>query len=190
MALLQSEQTLKVGNKAPGFSDLPATDGKSYSLSDFKALSDFKGRKAVLVIFMCNHCPYVIAKFDAIKELAAWCKGRDVAVVGINVNDAVRYPEDSFDSMKELMDEKQLGIIYCFDESQKSAKEYGAVCTPDPFLIDADGRIAWHGRINDQMEPGDTPKSEDMKEAIDELLKTGKVTKEFLPSQGCSIKWK
>ncbi|MEK6949270.1 MAG: thioredoxin family protein, partial [Nanoarchaeota archaeon] len=149
-----------------------------------------KDAKALLVIFMCNHCPYVKAKTEAIKNLQAKYKGKGLVVVGINSNDAADYPEDSFDGMVKTAKEKSFNFIYLIDETQEIAKAYGASCTPDPFLFDAEKKLAYHGRLNNQMEPSDTPTEHDMDEAINAVLAGKKPKHDFLYSIGCSIKWK
>ena len=182
MVVMESKVALKAGDAAPGF-DLLGIDDKRYSLSSFK---DYD---ATLVVFMCNHCPYVKAKVPAISEIHEKFKGR-VAVVGINSNDAIAYPDDSFDSMKEFARERKIGFFYLVDETQEIAKKYGAVCTPDPFLFDASGKLVYHGRI-DSGASIDTATGGDVMEAsFKKVLDGEKITEDFLPSQGCSIKWK
>ena len=128
----------KKGDSAPDF-ELLGTDDKKYTLDSFRSYD------ALLVIFMCNHCPYVKAKVDAINEVQNKFKGK-LAVVGINSNDAVAYPDDSFESMKEFA--KQRGILfwYLVDETQQIAKKYGAVCTPDPFLFNKERKLVFQDR--------------------------------------------
>lgn len=183
MVLTGSEyRQLKKGDEAPDFS-LPATNDKTYSLSELK------GEKATLIVFMCNHCPYVIPKIKEIGRMAQDFKGKGLKVVCINPNEAENYPEDSFDKMKEYLDEWQIDIIYLRDESQEVAKSYGAVCTPDPFLFNGDLKLIYHGRIDDT-HGEEEAKVHELYEAIGEFLATGKITKEEKPSMGCSIKWK
>ncbi len=182
MVLLESNHTLKTGQKAPDF-DLPGIDGSRHSLSSY---GSYEG---VLVIFMCNHCPYVKAKIEAIKEIYQ-TYGKRVAVVGINSNDATKYPDDSFESMKTVATEKGIEFDYLYDESQQVAKSYGAICTPDPFLFDSEGKLIFHGRIDNAMKPEDTATEKTMMDNIGLLLDGGKIEKDFDPSIGCSIKWK
>ena len=183
MALLKSPQTLATGSLAPSFS-LPSVDGKFYSLSSFKDV------KAFLVIFMCNHCPYVIPKIKVMKDLQLHFKSRGLQVIGINANDPVAYPEDDLASMKKFAEENALNFPYLFDASQDVPKAYGAVCTPDPFLFDANKKLVYHGRFDDALSPGETPATSDMADAIDAVLDGKRPEKDFLPSMGCSIKWK
>lgn len=182
MALLQSREELQVGDAAPEFT-LTGVDNAQHSLRGYDA-------KAVLIVFMCNHCPFVIPKVPALNALQRKYQDRGLVVVGINANDAETYPEDSFEKMRSYAKEWGLTFDYLHDATQQVAKAYGAACTPDPFLLDAEGRLAWHGRIDDAMNPGDSPSRHDMDEAIGQLLETGRVDKPFLPSQGCSIKWR
>ena len=182
MVVMESQVVLKAGDMAPEF-DLVGTDDKKYSLSSFK---DYD---AVLVIFMCNHCPYVKAKVDAINEIQTKFKGR-VAVVGINSNDSVAYPDDSFENMKKFADDKKISFFYLVDDTQRVAKKYGAVCTPDPFLFNKEQRLVFHGRIDNAMKPEDKATEKTMISNIEKLLGGQKIVKDFDPSIGCSIKWK
>ena len=144
MVLLESEVSLKTGDSAPDFS-LKGIDDNIHSLADYD-------KKGLLVIFMCNHCPYVKAKIEAIKEIHQKFKDQ-ISLIGINSNDSDKYPDDSFESMKTVANEKNIAFDYLVDESQETAKKYGAVCTPDPFLFDSDRKLVFHGRINDAMSP-------------------------------------
>jgi peroxiredoxin len=182
MVLLKSEVVLKTGDKAPEFS-LLGIDDKKHSLSEFK---DYQAK---LIIFMCNHCPYVQAKVNAMNEIYEKFKGK-IAMIGINSNDATKYPDDSFDGMKKFAKEKGLGFIYLVDETQEIAKKYGAVCTPDPFLFDSEGRLVFHGRLDNAMKPEDKPTEKTMILNIEKILSKKKIEKDFDPSMGCSIKWK
>ncbi len=182
MVLLESQVTLKTGDVAPDF-ELLGIDGKHHSLNDYK---QFKG---LLVIFMCNHCPYVKAKVEAIKEVHAKFK-EQIALIGINSNDSIKYPDDSFGSMKSISKEKNIEFDYLVDETQEIAKKYGAVCTPDPFLFDSERKLIFHGRIDDAMNPDATATQKVMIENIEKFLNGEKIEKDFDPSIGCSIKWK
>lgn len=184
MALLQSEtKKLKTGDAAPDFS-LPGVDGRS------RSLADYRGAKALLVVFMCNHCPYVQAKFSRLNEIHSKYSRQGVAMVGISSNDAENYPDDSFENMKRVAAEQGFRFDYLYDESQEVAKKYGAVCTPDPFLFDKDLKLAYHGRLDDALSPEKKAADFIMEKAIDAVLSGKKPDKDFLPSQGCSIKWK
>ncbi len=180
MVLLGSnDEMLKTGDKAPEFS-LMATDGKKYSLADF---SD---KKTVLIVFICNHCPYVIPKIKELKRIAE--DFSEVAVVCINSNDSAQYEEDSFEKMQEYMQEWKAGFVYLHDETQEVARAYGAVCTPDPFLFDNGLKLIFHSRIDNTH--GEEEGKHEMYEAVKEFLEKGSISLPEKPSMGCSIKWK
>jgi peroxiredoxin len=185
MVALDSEtDALQRGEPAPDF-ELPGADGENYTLADFE------GYDALLVVFTCNHCPYAQAKFDELNHIAQ--EFETVAVVGINPNDAEEYPDDSFQRMQELVADGTIRYTaYLRDESQDVAAEYGAVCTPDPFLLENDGGefpLVYHGRLDDALNPDDEPTEREMRDIIDRLLAGEDVDDEFQPSRGCSIKW-
>jgi len=171
------------GENAPGF-----------SLKDFNGalfeLESFRGKKAVLVVFMCNHCPYVKHKIDAIVALDGEFRERGLQVIGINSNDPVNYPEDNTEGMKRFAKECGIGFPYLVDDTQEVAKAYKATCTPDFFLFDSNLKLAYHGRVDDAMEPGTEPSTQEMKKAIQQLLEGKEVTVKWEFSIGCSIKWK
>jgi peroxiredoxin len=180
MSLEKSEEeTLQPGDKAPEF-ELKRTDEEIVSRDDFAGAP-------MVVIFMCNHCPYVKAKMAEIAKLQQ--EFDDVHFVLINSNDAKNYPEDSFRNMKVVAQQYEYDN-YLFDETQDVAKAYGAVCTPDPFIFDENHELVYHGRINDAMKPGDTPDKRDMKEVLEAIQSGEAIDDWFRPSMGCSIKWK
>lgn len=183
MALLKSLEKLRTGDKAPDFS-LRGTDRKTYSLGSFK------NAKALLVIFMCNHCPYVKAKQKTIINLQEKYKNKGLIIVGINSNESENYPEDNFEGMIKTAKEKGYNFFYLHDETQEVAKAYGASCTPDPFLFDAKQKLAYHGRLDNALEPGQEATEFDMDDAIQAVLQGKKPGHEFLYSIGCSIKWR
>ncbi len=182
MVLLESQIKLKARDRAPDFK-LLGIDGKKHSLNDYK---DYEG---LLVIFMCNHCPYVKAKIKAINEVYEKFKDK-IAVIGINSNDPINYPDDSFENMKIIAKEKGIKFDYLVDETQEIAQKYGAICTPDPFLFDKEKRLIFHGRIDNAMKPEDTATEKTMINNIEKFLSGEKIKKDFDPSIGCSIKWK
>ena len=182
MVLLKSDaRKLKKGDKAPDFS-LKNVDGSMVSLSDFEG-------KIVVVIFMCNHCPYVKPKMDEIAAIQNDYMDNGAVVIGINSNDPSNYPEDDFENMKKLAAEKGYKY-YLVDETQEVAVAYGATCTPDPFVFDKEHKLVYHGRINDQMGPDDEVTENTMRNVLDKVLAGEEVEEWFVPSQGCSIKWK
>ena len=182
MVLLESQVKLKAGDSAPDF-ELLGIDDKTHQLSEYK------GKEGILIIFMCNHCPYVKAKFESFNELYEKF-GDKIAIVGINSNDSTDYPEDSFENMKKTAMEKGLKFDYLVDETQGIAKKYGAMCTPDPFLFNKEGKLIFHGRIDNAMKPDDTATEKTMAINIEKMLSNEKIEKDFDPSIGCSIKWK
>jgi len=181
MVKTESSQTLKTGQKAPDF-NLIGIDGKLYSLNDFNS-------KTLLIIFMCNHCPFVKARIKDIVDLQSHFTKDKLLIVGINSNDP-HYEEEGFENMKKFSQEYKMNFPYLFDETQKIAKTYGAVCTPDPYLFDGEKRLVFHGKINDASNPDSTPTRDIMKENIEKVLRDEKIVRDFDPSIGCSIKWK
>jgi peroxiredoxin len=176
-----SPQILKAGSNAPDFT-LKGIDGMMHSLGDYKS-------KAALVVFICNHCPYVKARISDIVALQSSFKPSELQVVGINSNDP-NYKDEGFDNMIIFANQHKLNFPYLIDESQDVARAYGAVCTPDPFLFDADRRLVFHGRINDALEPEANPSVPVMENNVRKLLRGERIEKDFDPSIGCSIKWK
>ena len=181
MTLLNSTQKLQPGDPAPSFK-LKNVDGSTVSLNDFP-------EKTLVIIFICNHCPYVHPKMEEIASLQREFEDQSVVVICINSNDSTDYPEDDFPHMQQIATKYGYNY-YLHDESQTTAKDYGAVCTPDPFLFDKDHKLLFHGRINDAMNPTATPKQHDLRDALDIYLSGEPIEEWFIPSQGCSIKWK
>lgn len=183
MALEDSESELEQGDKAPGF-ELEDYRGETVSLGD---LDNYDG---ILVIFMCNHCPYVKAQVEEIRKLAE--EFPSVAIIGVNPN-AETHPGDTVEKMPSFVEQNNLdqsNFYYLADPDQDTAKRYGAKCTPDPFLLDWNREIYYHGRLNDKAGPSDEVKEREMKNVIEKMLKRKPSPGEQNPSQGCSIKWK
>jgi peroxiredoxin len=174
-----------LGTRAPDFA-LP--DPRS---GDVVALSDFSGANALVVVFLSNHCPFV--KHLA-EELAAFARDygkRGLAVVGINANDVEKYPDDSPARMVEEVARRGYDFPYLFDASQEVAKAYGAACTPDFFLFDADRRLAYRGQFDDSRPSLDRPVTgADLRAACDAVLAGERPSPEQVPSVGCNIKWR
>jgi len=169
---------------APGFS-LPGVDGKIWSLEDCF------GDKGLLVMFICNHCPYVKAIRDRLIRDTRELLDYGIRSVAIMSNDPADYPEDSFESMKQIAEEYQYPFPYLFDEDQSVAKVYGAVCTPDFFGYNADGGLQYRGRLDaSRKEPASVDVRRDLFEAMKLVAETGAGPREQIPSMGCSIKWK
>lgn len=186
MALTYSTAST-LGSKAPDFSKLPGVDGKAHSLSDYK------DRKALLVVFMCNHCPYVIAVQDRLNAIARKYQPLGVGVIGINSNDPVKYPDDSFEKMKEHARANGYAFQYAQDESQAVAKAYDAVCTPDPYFYENVGGefvLRYRGRIDDNWQDASKVTRHELADAIDAVLSARAPASDQKPSMGCSIKWK
>jgi len=175
---------IPLGTVAPDFS-LPATNGKTVSLQDFQKAP------ALLVVFLCNHCPFVKHILDTFVDMAKEYQKRHVAVVGINANDVKKYPDDSPAKMKDLVEKAGIPFPYLYDESQQVAKAYHAACTPDFFLFDADRKLAYRGQM-DNSRPGNSvpPTGVDLRAALEALLAGKKVSPKQKPSMGCNIKWK
>jgi len=172
--------TIDLGSRAPDF-NLPGVDGKRYSLASFK------GKPVLVVMFWCNHCPYVKAYEERAVAIQRDYADR-VQLVAINSNDEKAYPEDSFPEMVRRSKEKGFNFPYLRDESQKVVEAYGAVCTPHVFAFDSARTLRYRGRIDDSKEP---PKVtvHDLRNAIDDLLKGSGVRAPDTRPFGCSIKW-
>jgi peroxiredoxin len=174
---------LEAGRMAPDFL-LPATDGRTY------AFSDIKGAQGTVVVFICNHCPYVRAVIGRLARDAADLEAIGVRTVAISSNDADSYPQDSFENMKVFAAQHRLPFPYLYDESQAVARAYGAVCTPDFFGFDASGALRYRGRLDEgRIESSATAKRE-LFDAMQQIARTGTGPAEQAPSIGCSIKWK
>lgn len=173
---------LKIGDPAPPF-ELPGVDGKTYKLEDF-ADDDVLG-----VIFMCVHCPYVQAYEDRIMAVQADYASKGVQFVGINPNDERKYPEDSFDNMVKRARMKGYNFPYLRDKSQEVAEAYGAQCTPEFFVFDADRKLRYRGRLDDNYQDPAAVKRRYLREALDAILSGQEPKEAFVPAIGCSIKW-
>jgi peroxiredoxin len=183
MALTHTPDRPELGLPLPEF-DLPATDGRRYQHKDFDRLD------ALVVMFICNHCPYVQAVEDRLIALGRYFAGKPVQFIAVSSNDATRYPDDSFAKMRERALAKQYPFPYLFDETQEVARRFGAVCTPDFFLYDRRMTLAYRGRLDDSWKDASAVQKEDLKQAILDLLDGGRPEAIQKPSMGCSIKWK
>lgn len=175
-------EKLKIGDKAPDF-NLIGVDEKYYSLDSFKY------KKLLCVIFSCNHCPYVKAYEDRIIAIQKEFEN-DLQVVAINSNDEINYPEDSFENMKIRSKEKGYNFPYLRDADQKVAEAYGATHTPEIFLFDAERKLQYHGRIDDNWNFPNKVKEPYLKNSITLLLNGEEVKIKETYSIGCTIKWK
>jgi len=164
---------------------LKGVDGKMY---DF---DDVKGSKGTLVMFICNHCPYVIAVLDRIVRDANELSEHGVGVVAICSNDSKTHPDDSYENMKIFSENNSFSFPYLHDEDQSVAKAYDAVCTPDFFGYNADAKLQYRGRLDaSRKEAGPTNLNRDLFEAMLQISRTGSGPKDQIPSMGCSIKWR
>ena len=182
MALMESIG-VPLGSSAHDFS-LPDVSGKMLGLHDF---SD---AKVLVVIFMCNHCPYVKACIERLVKLQGDFIDQSVRFVGINSNDSANYPEDSFAAMQEFSKERNMNFPYLHDETQEVAKIYEAQCTPDIYVYDQEQKLRYHGRIDDNWKDISRVKREELREALSALVDGREVASAQPPSMGCSIKWK
>lgn len=180
MALTESTM-VDLGSKAPHF-NLLSTDGEYVDIEQFKA-------NVLVVIFTCNHCPYAKAVEDRIIELGN-VYSKTVDFVLISSNDAENYPADSPEMMAEQSKNKDYPFPYLFDETQKVAKAYSAVCTPDIFLYDRNRKLRYRGRLDDNWREPKNVTREELKMAIDSTLNDNEIEFTQMPSMGCNIKWK
>ncbi|HEX2189003.1 MAG TPA: thioredoxin family protein [Longimicrobiaceae bacterium] len=175
---------LPLGTTAPAFA-LPDTGGRTVTLDDFR------DARALVVVFISNHCPYVRHLRAGLADVARRYQPRGVAFVAVNANDTERYPADSPEEMRREKAEVGYPFPYLFDETQEVAKAYRAACTPDFFLFDAERRLAYRGQFDGSRPRSDVPVTgQDLRAAMDALLEDRPVPAEQAPSIGCNIKWK
>ncbi len=174
----------ELGMPAPDFR-LPDTEG------NLVARDDFRDSPGLLVIFMCNHCPYVVHIKEALAAFAREILPRGIAIVGINSNDVAAYPDDAPEKMKEDRERYGYPFPYLFDETQEVAKAYRAACTPDFFLFDRDRRLFYRGQFDDSRPGSGVPVTgRDLRAACEALLAGKEPPRPQVPSMGCNIKWK
>lgn len=182
--VLTPSTMLPLGVAAPDFS-LPDTDGKKVSLHDFD------DKQALLVMFICNHCPYVKHVRAELAKLGRDYQGKGVGIVAISSNDVENYPDDAPDKMAVEKNEAGYTFPYLYDESQGVAKAYSAACTPDFFVFDKDRKLAYRGQLDDSRPGNDVPLTgKDLRAALDAVLAGQPVPEPQRPSMGCNIKWK
>lgn len=176
---------MPIGTTAPEFNLIDTVSGKMLSLTDTK------GEKATVVMFICNHCPYVLHIIKQLVKVAEDYISRGVNFIAISSNDVENYPEDAPELMKKLAHSESFPFPYLYDESQEVAKAYDAACTPDLFVFDKDMKCAYRGQFDDSRPKNDIPVSgKDLSRALDEIVAGKSVTAEQRPSIGCNIKWK
>jgi peroxiredoxin len=176
---------LALGTKAPDFSLTDTVSGATVSLDSLS------GKKGLLVMFICRHCPYVKHVQEELAKLGKDYADKDLGIVAISANDPVSHPDDAPESLKDQADEQGFSFPYLFDESQEIAKAYSAACTPDFFLFDADRKLVYRGQLDDSRPDSGIPVTgKDLREAIENLLSDQPINSEQKPSIGCSIKWR
>lgn len=185
MALVPSTFILSVGAQAPDFSLPDTLSGETLSLANVK------GEKGTLVVFVCNHCPYVVHLTKELGEFAARAASHGVKTVAISSNDVENYPQDSPEKMKVFAEESGWDFPYLYDATQEVAHAYSAACTPDFFLFDAEGILYYAGQFDDTR-PGDGAKvtGSDLKNAVKKMAQGLDFDDQMKPATGCNIKWK
>ncbi len=176
---------LDLGTAAPDFHLADVVEGDTVSLDTFN------GRKALLVMFICRHCPFVIHIQHELARIGRDYRDKDVGIVAISSNDTESHPEDAPSSLKEMAEELGFEFPFCYDESQATAKAYAAACTPDFYLFDKSRRLVYRGQLDDSR-PGNNiaVTGRDLRDALDSVLADRAVTTDQKPSIGCNIKWK
>ncbi|MFP4057319.1 MAG: thioredoxin family protein [Candidatus Brocadiia bacterium] len=184
MALTESTM-LELGTAAPKFELPDVVSGETVSLDTFR------GKKALLVMFLCRHCPFVQHVKEELARLGADYADKGLGVVAISANDVENYPDDSPQSLRAMAQDAGFTFPLCYDESQEVAKAYTAACTPDFFLFDADRKLVYRGQLDDSRPGNDKPNNgADLRAAIDAVLQGQPVPEPQKPSAGCNIKWK
>ena len=176
---------LDLGTKAPEFSLPDVVSGKTVSLNDFK------DQNALLVMFICRHCPFVKHVQGELARIGSDYRNKSVSIVAISSNDAEAFPDDSPASLKEMAEELGFTFPYCYDESQDTAKAYSAACTPDFYVFDRGRRLVYRGQLDDSRPGNGIPVTgRDLRAALDAVLDGKELNEEQRPSIGCNIKWK
>jgi len=184
MALTPSTM-LPLGTKAPDFQLPDAVSGEKISLASFA------GKKALFVMFICRHCPFVKHIKEELARLGKDYQNQSVAIVAISANDIINYPDDAPEKLKEMALELGFTFPFCYDETQETAKAYTAACTPDFFLFDENRQLVYRGQLDDSRPSnGIAVTGKDLRAAMDAILSDEPVSQEQKPSVGCNIKWK
>ena len=175
---------VNLGTPAPSFKLLNTINNETV-ISD-----NYFNKKGTIIMFICNHCPFVIHVLDEIVSITKKYD-KEISFIAISSNDIVNYPEDSPELMKKLAEEKKFNFPYLFDETQEVAKKYDAACTPDFFIYNSDKQLVYRGQLDDSRPGNDVPVTgHDLRKAIDSLIKGEEIDKNQKPSIGCNIKWK
>ncbi|MHB0753977.1 thioredoxin family protein [Polaribacter sp. M15] len=184
MARTESNE-FAIGTKAPNFNLINTIDNKNYGLNDLK------GEKGTVIMFICNHCPFVIHVNDELVKLAKDYKSKGINCIAISSNDIVNYPQDAPHLMKQLAEKKEYPFPYLYDETQQVAKAYDAACTPDFYIFDKNLESVYHGQLDDSRPGNGKPVTgADIRNALNNLLQNKPVVEHQKPSVGCGIKWK
>jgi peroxiredoxin len=174
---------LEIGQRAPDFS-LPGVDGKDHSLTQYK------DKKSVVVMFTCNHCPYVQAYEDRLIAIQRDYAGKGVQLIAINANDSAGYPEDTYDNMVLRAKKKQYNFPYLRDKTQRTARAFGAEYTPEVFVLNSRFELRYVGRIDDNWQHPDKARIHNLRDVLDAVLAHKKVENPVTHAIGCTIKWK
>ena len=182
---LTPSNMLPLGTQAPDFSLPDVVSGKTVSLADFASYD------ALLVMFICRHCPFVKHLQDALAGFGKDYDGKNLGILAISANDVSEYPDDRPESLKEMAGILDFTFPFCYDESQKTAKAFNAACTPDFFLFDRERKLVYRGQFDDSRPGNDLPVTgKDLRNAVDAVLENRPVLLDQKPSIGCNIKWK
>lgn len=176
---------IPLGTQAPDFTLKDVVSGEK------KSLSKLKSDRATVIMFICNHCPFVKHVLDGLLQLANDYIPRGISFIAINSNDVEAYPDDSPENMKKLAEEKKFPFVYLFDETQEVAKAYQAACTPDFYIFDGSMKLVYRGQLDDSRPGNEIPVTgKDIRAALDAILAGEPVSEDQKPSIGCNIKWK
>lgn len=182
MVLLESAN-VPIGTPAPEF-QLHGIDGQTHTLDEYNKTH------ALVIVFMCNHCPYVQGVIGRLIDLQNEFKEKNIQFVGINSNESENYPEDSFENMPEYAAKWGINFPYLRDETQKVAKLYNAQCTPDVFVYDNNHKLVYHGRVDDNWQEPDKVQTHDLRDVLNALVEEREINTMQHPAMGCSIKWR
>lgn len=184
MALTPSTM-LSLGTKAPDFTLPDVVSGQTISLKTFAA------KKALLVMFICRHCPFVKHVQQQLAQIGQDYADRSLGIVAISANDVANYPDDSPDNLELMAKELGFNFPFCYDETQETAKAYTAACTPDFFLFDENRQLVYRGQLDESRPSNNVPVTgKDLRSAIDAVLAGQKINPDQKPSIGCNIKWR